>query len=359
MNIKSLLKNFTKLLLMGAVLFVICSAISRQAVKCVSAKADNVCQADIARSMFAQADEQAKSESPGYLLVGSACVKAAVPPLAITPKILSVIVGDSQGYENESDSPKTIVEYEVEQSDTLAGLAAKFSISADTIIWANNLAKGALLKPGQKLIIPPVTGTVHYAVAGDTIAKIAQNYQAKAENIVAFNGLSGENDVFIGDVLIVPDGKILPPVIVKKPSAGSSNAVSRNANPAAAGLTAMPDNYFLCPVGAACKKTQGAHFRNAVDLTAGYCGAPVYAAASGTVVKAKSGGWNGGAGSNITISHMGGTVITHYYHLQSIGVAQGQEVKKGDVIGAMGSTGKSTGCHLHFETIGAANPFVK
>jgi murein DD-endopeptidase MepM/ murein hydrolase activator NlpD len=94
-----------------------------------------------------------------------------------------------------------------------------------------------------------------------------------------------------------------------------------------------------------------------VDL-GGYCGAPVYAAASGTVEKAKY-GWSGGAGNNVTISHLGGTIITHYYHLQSILAIAGQSVKKGDIIGFMGSTGKSTGCHLHFEVIGAANPFIK
>jgi len=356
MNIKLQLKNFAKLLLIGVVLFVACSAVSRLAAKCVSAKTDRVCQADIAKSMFARADDQAKPESPGYLMVGGACVKAAVPPAAITPKILSAIVGDSQGYIDESDNAKTIIEYEVEESDTLADLADKFGVSANSILWANDLSSGAQLKLGQRLIIPPVTGVIHYVIAGDTIAKIAQTYQAKPENIVAFNGLAGENDVFIGDVLIVPDGKIVPVVVAKKPSAGAAAKVAQQTN-SAAGSTAMPNGYFLCPVGAACKKTQGTHFRNAVDLTGGYCGAPIYAAASGTVVKAKTGGWNGGAGNNITLSHMGGAVVTHYYHLQSITVAQGQEVKKGDVIGLMGSTGKSTGCHLHFEVIGAGNPF--
>jgi lysostaphin len=346
MNIKLQLKNFAKLLLIGAVLFVISSAISKQAVKCASAKPAGACPADAAKNLFAQADKQAKPESPSYLLVGDACVRAAAPPIAVTPQVLGAIVGEAQDY-NNAGSPKSIVEYEVEQNDTVASLAEKFNISADTILWANDLAKGAKLKVGQKIIIPPVAGIVHYVVSGDTIAKIAQKYQASSDDIVAFNELSGENDIFVGDVLIVPGGKEPKPAAAPKPVSGGTN------------LAAMPGNYFLCPVGPACKRTQGLHFRNAADLTAGYCGAPIYAAASGTVVKAKVGGWNGGAGNNVTISHLNGTIITHYYHLQSVAVTTGQEVKKGDVVGYMGRTGKSSGCHLHFEIIGAANPFAK
>ena len=353
MNIKLQVKNFAKLLLIGVVLFVICSAVSRQAVKCVSAKSSPTCQADLAKDMFAQSDKQAKPESPSYLMVGAACVKAAVPPMAVTPQVLGAIVGDSQGEDINSDLPKTIVEYQVAQNDTIASLAEKFSISADTIIWANNLKKGAQLNPSQTLIIPPVTGVVHYVVAGDTVANVADKYKAKPGDIVAFNGLSGENDIFIGDVLIVPDGK-MPQAATLKPSSGNP----QNPNPGTGNWAAMPNDYFLCPVGPLCKRSQGLHFRNAVDLTA-YCGAPIYAAASGTVTKAKTGGWNGGAGNNISVSHLVGTVITHYYHLQTVMVSQGQEVKKGDVIGLMGSTGNSTGCHLHFEVIGAGNPFAK
>jgi hypothetical protein len=185
------------------------------------------------------------------------------------------------------------------------------------------------------------------------LAQIAKKYQANPEEIVAFNELAGENDIFIGDVLVVPGGKVIPPA----PKASTPSRTAPAPAKTASGLAAMPADYFLCPVGSACKRTQGLHFRNAVDLTGGYCGAPVYAAASGTVIKAKIGGWNGGAGNNITIAQMGGAVTTHYYHLQSVAVTAGREVKKGDIVGTMGKTGKSTGCHLHFEVGGAKNPF--
>ena len=280
MSINLQLKNFAKLLLIGVVLFGVSSVLADQAAKCVSAKNTDTCQADLAKNMFAQADEQTKPESPSYLLVGDACVKAAVPPIAVTPKILGAIVGDAQDYQAESDSRKAIVEYETVADDTVATLAEKFNISADTILWANDLSKGAVLKAGQKLIIPPVSGIVYYAAAGDTIANIAQKYKVSSQDIIAFNELSGEDDIFIGDVLVVPGGKMPQTIVPQK-------ILVQTPTQSAARGVALTDNYFLCPVGSPCRKTQGIHFRNAVDLTAGYCGAPIYAAASGTVTKAK------------------------------------------------------------------------
>ncbi len=353
MSISLQLRNFAKLLLAGAVLCAGASALSHQAARSVSAKNQKDAGCVEARDMFARAAEQARPESPEYLLAGDGCVKAAVPPVAVTARVLAAIVGDFSDLPEPKEARNAIIEYEITGDETLAGLAEKFNISAQTIAWANDLSKNASLKSGQKLIIPPVSGVIHYVTAGDTLAQIANKYQANPEEIVVFNELAGENDIFIGDVLVVPGGKIVPPA----PKASSPAKTAPAPAKTASGLAAMPADYFLCPVGPACERTQGLHFRNAVDLTNGHCGAPIYAAASGTVIKAKIGGWNGGAGNNITISHMGGTVTTHYYHLQSVAVAAGQEVKKGDVIGAMGKTGKSTGCHLHFEVGGAKNPF--
>lgn len=352
MCIKTQIQNFTKLLLVGAVLFTICSVVSRQALSRVSAKTSDIVAGASAENMFAQADDHAVPESPDYHFVDVACVKAAIPPVEITPKVLGAIVGESQNIDEGGE--KTITEYEVQNGDTIAGLAEQFGVSANTIAWANDISKNTVLKAGQKLIIPPTTGVVHYVVAGNTIAQVADKYKAKVDDIIAYNDLSGENDIFIGDVLVVPNGQIVPVAAPKKATA--SLASGKSISQGSSGV-ALPNNYFLCPIGASCKRTQGLHFRNAVDLTAGYCGAPIYAAASGTVIKAVTGGWNGGAGNNITVSHMGGTIITHYYHLQSLTVSAGQEVKKGDVIGYEGTTGRSTGCHLHFEVIGAGQPF--
>lgn len=98
------------------------------------------------------------------------------------------------------------------------------------------------------------------------------------------------------------------------------------------------------------------HANNGVDI-ANDCGTPIVAAAAGTVVQIGA-GWNGGYGNAITIKHGNGTK-TYYAHLTTIGVIDGQEVAQGEQIGTMGITGKSTGCHLHFEVHGGTNPFGK
>jgi len=76
------------------------------------------------------------------------------------------------------------------------------------------------------------------------------------------------------------------------------------------------------------------------------------------VIEVKTSGYNGGYGLYLKIQHDNGT-STLYSHLSSISVTNGQYVNQGQIIGKMGTTGKSTGCHLHFEVIGAKNPFIK
>ena len=173
--------------------------------------------------------------------------------------------------------------------------------------------------------------------------EIAEKYKAKAEDIISFNDLLNENDIFIGDILIVPDGKMPTPKIEYAPQSQE---------------VPIANGYFICPISSPCQITQGLHWYNAVDLSHGKCGEPVFAAAGGKVIKVKY-GWSGGAGNNVSISHLNGAVVTVYYHLQNILVFPGQEVLIGEQIGTIGNTGRSTGCHLHFGVVGAKNPFPK
>jgi len=83
---------------------------------------------------------------------------------------------------------------------------------------------------------------------------------------------------------------------------------------------------------------------------------PVFASAEGRVLITRFSGWNGGYGRYVVISHPNGTQ-TLYAHLQALTVNAGDVVAKGNVIGAIGSSGNSTGCHVHFEVRGARNPF--
>lgn len=346
------MKNFLKLLSIGAVLFSVSLVLSACLTDEHSSKNETICKND-SQETYLNATKQTRLESPDFLLLGRAFVKASTPPITITPQVLGSIVGNDEYYQENlkmEESQRAILEYVVEQNDTLAGIAEKFNVSLDSVLWANDLNKTSSIKPGQKIIIPPVTGVIHYVSNGDTASQIAQKYGVKTADIVSFNELVSEGDIFIGDVLVIPGGKMPKKVAQQnqganfKPNAGSPD------------LT-LPGDYFMCPISLPCRKTQGLHWRNAVDLSHSQCGDPIYAAASGTAQRVKY-GYNKGAGNNITILHPSGAV-TVYYHLQTIFVAPGQAVAKGQNIALMGSTGYSTGCHLHFEVIGAVNPFTR
>jgi len=203
------------------------------------------------------------------------------------------------------------------------------------LLWANDLLKNSKLKIGQNLVILPVSGLVHIAKSGDTIGEISKTYKAKTEDIIAFNNLTNEGDIFIGDILVIPNG-IMPTKLV--PSLTQ---------------TQLADSFFIYPTEG--RITQTLHWYNAIDI-ANKCGSPIYAAAAGTI-KRTAYGWNGGGGNLITILHSGG-VVTYYGHLMSLFVKSGDQVNVGDRIGLMGQTGKSTGCHLHFGVTGAKNPLT-
>ncbi len=231
--------------------------------------------------------------------------------------------------------------YIVRQGDTLSTIAKMFQVSVNTIIWANNIKNG-VISPGQSLVILPISGVEHTVAKGDTVQSIAKKYHADVQDILAFNGFSSTDvKLVIGDIVIVPDGEI---------SSTSTSGLR------SAGATLVDDTgYFIRPVRGGVK-TQGLHGHNAVDLGGLPIGSPIYAAADGNVIVAKSGGWNGGYGSYVVIAHANGTQ-TLYAHMSQVIAKVGDKVSQGDVIGKLGNTGLVTGPHLHFEVRGARNPF--
>ena len=280
-----------------------------------------------------------KVESPDFNLIQNNSLVGFSIPLVISPKILGSIIGDEW-----RGNPREVIEYEVQAGDTPASIAEKFDISLNTLLWANNLSQGSSIKKGQTLLILPVSGVLHHVRSGDRLSEIAKKYKGDINEIITFNELSDEDDIAIGDILIIPNGVMPAPAKIYTPF-----------------LTPLASSYFICPISAPCRKTQGLHWYNAVDLSHGQCGAPIYAAAQGQVLKTRF-GWNSGAGNYVTILHPNG-VVTMYGHLQSILVNPGQAVSQGQIIAYMGGqpgtpgAGKSTGCHLHFGVTGAKNPF--
>ncbi len=272
----------------------------------------------------------------------------------------------------ESYVPETmsIYTYVVRSGDSLPIIANMLDVSVGTIVWANDLSgKNAKLTPGQVLTILPVSGISYTIKKGDTVSSLAKKFKVDADEIGRFNGLESDSKLVVGDEIIIPGAELesSTKITTSTKSNGSSGSIKTNSNlPVVAyGPTRLlpghdgPDigNYYIRPV-AGCSRTQGAHGANGVDIA---CpkgqNNPILAAASGTVLIAKQSGWNGGFGNYVVINHPNGTQ-TLYGHMSTVDVSPGQSVSQGQPLGLMGSTGRSTGKHVHFEVHGAKNPLA-
>lgn len=239
---------------------------------------------------------------------------------------------------------KEIVYYEVQVGDTISTIAQDFEISVNTILWENNLSIYSLIRPGQKLTILPTTGIVHNVASGENIKQIAGKYDTEAEKILEFNNISDANKLAVGQKLIIPDGKKSTATSYSPVRYSSISAITNLVKPNAA--TPVASNKMNWPTQGY-RITQYYSWRHAGLDIADKTGTPIYAADAGTVEYA---GWSNGYGYNILIDHGGGKK-TRYAHLSKFYAEKGDGVNKGETIAAMGSTGWSTGPHLHFEVI--------
>lgn len=300
------------------------------------------------RNQFLLTYQKAGAKPLDLSIIQQNSLRSTPPPNTVSSQVLGSLIGvsdellDENEYQYDTDS-KEILEYVVQSGDTISSVAEKFGISIETILWANNLTKTSSLRSGQKLIILPVSGVLYHVKKDDTLSNIAETYQAKTSEITAFNELSDEGDIYVGDILIIPNG-VKPKVVA-----------------AAVPSIPLPSSYFMVPVSSPYIITQGLHWYNAIDFShpGSACGKPVYAVAAGKIQKS---GYDKTAGNYVRILHDNG-VITMYGHLSSILVKNpslGEEIRvsQGDIIGYIGNTGYSTGCHLHFEVRGAKNPFA-
>ncbi len=274
----------------------------------------------------------------------SAALLHAPDPLTIIPKRVR----------------RDVIKYTVQPNDNVSSVAAQFEVSGDSILWANAKLEDNpdMLSIGQVLNIPPVSGVLVTVAKGDTVRSLANKYKGKQnvdaiiKSIVEFEFNQERHDfknpnytLTVGQYLMIPGGyKPYTPRVVY--------AYSGPIPPTAARGT----GHFGWPTSG--RITQGfSTFHRAIDIGAPK-GTPIYAADSGYVVTA---GWsNVGYGFMILINH-GNGYITRYAHLSAMNVEVGESVKKGQLIGRVGSTGKSTGPHLHFEIIqgsGHRNPML-
>lgn len=239
--------------------------------------------------------------------------------------------------------------YTVKEGDSLSEIAEEHGVSSNTILWANDIRDASTIRIGDELIILPVSGVQHKVASGETLESIAKKYGSDVSDIALYNGISEGAGLKAGAEIVVPGGAFAS--APKK--VASSRTAKKSSAPATKSSSSSSSGKFGNPLpGGAI--TQANHGHNAVDID-GETGDPIYASAGGTVIIAKGGGgYNGGYGNYIVIEH-GGGVQTLYSHMSSLAVSGGS-VDKGEVIGYVGSTGKSTGSHLHFEVRGATNP---
>jgi hypothetical protein len=247
--------------------------------------------------------------------------------------------------------------------DTIFGIADKFNLSPETILWGNYnpLADDPhRLRPGQKLNILPVNGVYYEWHAGDGLNGVAEFFGVKTEDIVDFPGNNLNKDT-LGDYanpniqpgswLIVPGGSrefvtwSAPRITRDNPAVakvlGPGSCEGTWDGPVGNGTFIWPTDQHLLSGFDYTPETN--HY--GVDL-AGHTGSAIYAVDNGVVVYA---GWNDwGYGNMVVIDH-GGDWQSLYAHLNAWNVVCGAGVYQGTVIGAMGSTGNSSGAHLHFE----------
>jgi len=259
-------------------------------------------------------------------------------------------LGVSDGTDPVDPSNLETSVYVVRKGDSLSDIAQMFGISVNTILWANDMKKGDKLSEGDVLFILPVSGIEHTVTKGQTLQSIAKLYKADINDIIQNNDITLNTPLVVGDTLIIPNAQ----------KSEESDKPVQNLNASIAKDKKYYENhpiqnlagYFIDPVPGY-RKSQGIHDHNAVDLAIAK-GTPIHAAADGRVILARK-GYNGGFGNVVIIAHPNGTE-TLYAHQSKIATSTGEEVFQGQVIGYVGSTGHSTGPHLHFEVHGAQNP---
>jgi len=243
--------------------------------------------------------------------------------------------------------------YTIQPGDSISSIGEAFGVDPQYIIWNNVHVTDDpdLLIIGADILIPSVNGVVYTVTLGDTLGDIASYYQIDVASITAFlpNQLSSPDDVIEGMVLLLP-GAVPPPppppvvTVYEEPE-----PVAVGGDPAPVPEPAPPpysSTGYIWPFYGNISQYYGGGHRG-IDIDGfGNYGAAIVAAADGVVVLAAYQDW--GYGYHVIIQHNDGS-RTLYAHLSDIWVGQGQYVSQGEAIGALGTTGYSTGAHLHFE----------
>ena len=290
------------------------------------------------------------ADNPGALEV-------PLPAFSPTEEVNGLVRESDPNTEISTELRTIPVTYTVQSGDSVWGISNKFGLSVESVLYANYdilLDQSDNLMPGQVLTIPPTNGILHTWRSRDSLSSVASRYGADIQDILLFigNDLDLSNpQVNPGTVVMVPGGnrELVNITFAAVTTDESGNLISGFSGPGAcslAGVGLMGNGFFIWP--SAVHMISGNEYgpgHNGIDIGAGI-GSALFAADSGTVVYA---GWlNGGYGNFVMIDH-GNGFTTWYEHLEYVSVNCGDNVFQGSVIGTAGSTGNSTGAHLHFE----------
>jgi LysM repeat protein len=262
----------------------------------------------------------------------------------------SAVVKPDITWTENTKLPRTeIVNHEVLNGETISTIAQDYGISVNTILWENNLTAYSLIRPGDKLVILPVSGVRYKVASGDNVTKIASRYDISESELLAINNLADSSQLKIGQQLLLPGARKLVSSTVasassKKVAYSGISAIKSVIAPK--GADPVSGNMMNWPTVRR-RITQYYSWKHTGLDVADKVGTALYSADAGVVEYV---GWGTGYGNQIVVDHGGGKK-TRYAHLSAFYVKKGNKVAKGETIGAMGSTGWSTGSHIHFEVI--------
>lgn len=279
--------------------------------------------------------------------------------------VLQVVRNPYEPFTLIPDRPRgEVIPYVIERGDTINGIAEKFGLEPESVVWANSRDIVNLLSPGETINIVPEDGVYVTHVGDRTIADYAAQYLIAdpyeiidSEYNPALRGLTPESIPPSGTQIMIVDGQAEQinwnPTVVREGGSGSDSGGSGGSfitfapgDPGSCGRVANPGGgaYWVNPLNNYTWIRGFTSYHTGVDLAASV-GTPVQAANSGRVIFA---GWNSwGYGYTVVLAH--GPFTTVYGHLSSIYVSCGQDVGAGTTIAGTGNSGNSTGPHLHFE----------
>jgi murein DD-endopeptidase MepM/ murein hydrolase activator NlpD len=296
--------------------------------------------------------------------------ESSLPTVVTAPSAQSVeippfvIRGSSTGLTRKPDLKtiipnrprEEVIQYTVQQGDSVFAIAQNFNLKPETILWANfdQLQDSPdSLSVGMELNVPPVDGVYYQWNEGDTLEGVAGYLKVEVDEIVNYpgNDLDLTNpEIEAGQFIMVPGGQrefrswIVPQIA--RGNAGVSKSVY--------GPGACEGSYEGLYGGGGFIWPAANHFLSGNDFWSGHLGIDIAGGVGDSVLASDSGvvvfaGWaTGGYGYMIMVDH-GTGYQTLYAHLSNVGVRCGQSVYQGNYIGGIGSTGNSTGSHLHFE----------